>query len=141
MQLQPFVDMIMCGDDPEGRPKPDPHNALHICKTLKVSPTDTIMVGDTPADTLMGQQAALGLTVGVLTGVGDLRDLQDADVIVKDVHECVDMILPNSNQEQPVYQVLELLSNLCYQIYTRAFRILGDDERHFQNCPEVAAPS
>ena len=47
------------------------------------------MVGDTPADTLMGQQAALGLTVGVLTGVGGLGDLQAADVIVKDVNECV----------------------------------------------------
>ena len=58
------------------------------------------------ADTLMGQQAALGLTVGVLTGVGGLHDLQDADVIVKDVHECVDMILPQSHREKPiVYQV------------------------------------
>lgn len=111
MKLNPYVDMIMCGDDPKGRPKPDPHNALHICRNLNVSPSDTIMVGDTPADTLMGQQAALGLTVGVLTGVGGLRDLQDADVILKDVHECVDMIIPHDNEasarENPVvYQVL-----------------------------------
>ena len=66
------------------------------------------MVGDTPADTLMGQQAALGLTVGVLTGVGGLGDLQAADVIVKDVNECVDMILPDqaSQRTNPVvYQV------------------------------------
>lgn len=108
MMLEPYVDMIMCGDDPKGKPKPNPHNALHICKELNVSPTDTIMVGDTPADTLMGQQAALGLTVGVLTGVGGLGDLQAADVIVSDVHECVDMILPDqaSQRKKPVvYQV------------------------------------
>ena len=108
MKLTPYVDMIMCGDDPSGKPKPNPHNALHICKELNVSPTDTIMVGDTPADTLMGQQAALGLTVGVLTGVGGMGDLQAADVIVKDVHECVDMILPDqaSQRTKPVvYQV------------------------------------
>ena len=42
----------------------------------------------------MGQQAQLGLSVGVLTGVGDKDDLADADVIVENVHECVDMILP-----------------------------------------------
>ena len=51
------------------------------------------MVGDTPADTLMGQKAKLGLTVGVLSGVGDKEDLADADVIVNDVTNCVDMIL------------------------------------------------
>jgi len=97
----------MCGDDPKGKPKPNPHNALHICKELNVSPSFTIMVGDTPADTLMGQQAALGLTVGVLTGVGGMGDLQAADVIVKDVHECVDMILPDPSQRTKpvVYQV------------------------------------
>ena len=56
-------------------------------------PADAIMVGDTPADTLMGQKAKLGLTVGVLSGVGDKDDLADADVIVSDVTHCVDMIL------------------------------------------------
>ena len=106
MKLEPYVDMILCGDDSHGKPKPDPHNALHICKHLKVSPTNTIMVGDPPADTLMGQQANLGLTVGVLTGVGGMNDLHTADVIVKDVHECVDMILPDSQRTRPpVYQV------------------------------------
>merc|ERR1712045_360591 len=108
MKLDSYVDMIVCGDDPDGKPKPNPHNCLHICKKLNVSPTDTIMVGDTPADTLMGQQAQLGLTVGVLTGVGGLHDLRDADVILSDVKECVDMILPEHAvpQEKPIaYQV------------------------------------
>ena len=107
-RLGSYVDMIMCGDDPEGKPKPNPHNALHICKQMGVSPSDSIMVGDTPADTLMGQQAALGLTVGVLTGVGNMHDLKDADVIVGDVKECVDMILPDRSvvRDNPfVYQV------------------------------------
>jgi phosphoglycolate phosphatase-like HAD superfamily hydrolase len=107
-KLEPYVDMIMCGDDPEGKPKPNPHNALHICNELNVSPSNTIMVGDTPADTLMGQQAALGLTIGVLTGVGSLHDLTDADIIVSDVKECVDMILPDHKhpRDKPVvYQV------------------------------------
>ena len=64
MNLDPYVDMIMCGDDPEGKPKPNPHNALHICKKLGVSPSETIMVGDTPADTLMGQQGMYYISMG-----------------------------------------------------------------------------
>ncbi len=80
-----LVDRVVCGDDPDSRPKPDPHNALRICSSLGVSPGAAIMVGDTPADTLMGQQAGLGLTVGVLSGVGGVEDLADADVIARDV--------------------------------------------------------
>ena len=68
LSLSSFVDLVLCGDDADSISKPDPHNALFICDQLGVSPGDTIMVGDTPADTIMGQQANLGLTVGVLTG-------------------------------------------------------------------------
>jgi len=103
--LTSYIDMIVCGDDKEGKPKPNPHNALYICDKLGVRPSDTIMVGDTPADTLMGQQAKLGLTVGVLTGVGNIHDLTDADVIVSDVKECIEMILPQQKDEQKVHHI------------------------------------
>ena len=106
--LGQYIDMIVCGDDAESKPKPNPHNALYICDTLGVRPSDTIMVGDTPADTLMGQQAKLGLTVGVMTGVGGLHDLIDADVIVGDVNECVEMILPTAvgqEEEQKIHHI------------------------------------
>ena len=104
-QLTPYIDMMVCGDDAEGKPKPDPHNALYICEKLGVRPSDTIMVGDTPADTLMGQQAKLGLTVGVLSGVGNIHDLLDADVIVSDVRECIEMILPQEKEEQKIHHI------------------------------------
>ncbi|TRY63969.1 hypothetical protein TCAL_11167 [Tigriopus californicus] len=104
--LNSLVEMSVCGDDSFSKPKPDPHNALYICDKLNVRPSDTIMVGDTPADTLMGQQAKLGLTVGVLTGVGGKTDLADADVIVDDVEECVDMLLPHpTSVRSRVHQV------------------------------------
>ena len=98
--LSKYIDMMVCGDDPKSMPKPSPHNALWICEALGVRPADTIMVGDTPADTLMGQQAKLGLTVGVLTGVGGVSDLIDADVIVKDVSDCIDLILPPEDSDE-----------------------------------------
>ena len=50
---------------------------------LTIILTATGQVGDTPADTIMGQAANLGLTIGVLTGVGAHRDLVDADIIVQ----------------------------------------------------------
>ncbi len=141
MRLESYVDMIMCGDDPKGKPKPDPHNALYICDKMGVCPSDTIMVGDTPADTLMGQQAALGLTVGVLTGVGDLHDLTDADVIVSDVTECVDMILPQSaHRDKPiVYQVRNLLDHGQVRIMYSSFS--GDEQRHFQDRSAIVVAS
>ena len=48
----------------------------------------------------MTTQAKLGLTIGVLTGIGNQHDLSDADVLVLDVNECVDMVLPNERQGQ-----------------------------------------
>ena len=113
--LEGLVDIIMCGDDAHGKPKPNPHNANYICQKLGVKPSETIMVGDTPADTLMGQHADLGLTVGVLTGVGDKDDLIDADVIVHDVAELVELILPESIQQNKP----ELSGGRIHQVTTR----------------------
>ena len=47
----------------------------------------------------MGQAANLGLTVGVLTGVGDNKDLSDADLIVPEVGDVIDLITPTEKSE------------------------------------------
>merc|ERR1712106_369584 len=85
LSLSHLVDIVVCGDDEVSLARPDPHNAIHICKELNIDLSEAIMVGDTPADTIMGQAANLGLTIGVLTGVGTNEDLTHADVIVNDV--------------------------------------------------------
>ena len=99
LSLDSFVDLVLCGDDKDSISKPNPHNALFICDKLGVEPGQAIMVGDTPADTIMGQRAQLGLTIGVLTGVGDHGDLADADIIVNDVGGVVDLICPDLTKE------------------------------------------
>ena len=69
----------------------------------------------------VGQQAKLGLTVGVLSGVGGVGDLIDADVIVNDITTMIDLILP----EDPDQQVWSLT-----QFYSVAFsqsRISGKE--------------
>jgi len=105
LSLDPLVDMVLCGDDKDSISKPNPHNALFICDKLGVSPEQTIMVGDTPADTIMGQTASLGLTVGVLSGVGDNKDLADADLIVPDVGDVVGLVCPDSSEAVSSIQI------------------------------------
>jgi len=100
LSLSSYVDMVLCGDDKDSISKPNPHNALFICEKLGVSPSKTIMVGDTPADTIMSQQAQLGLTLGVLTGVGDHSDLSDADLILSNVDDVVNIVCPDGGKTQ-----------------------------------------
>merc|ERR1711892_617086 len=99
LSLSYLVDIVVCGDDEVSVAKPDPNNAIHICKELNIDLSEAIMVGDTPADTIMGQAANLGLTIGVLTGVGTNEALTHADVIVNDVSEVVDLISPNADSK------------------------------------------
>ena len=47
----------------------------------------------------MGQAANLGLTVGVLTGVGDNKDLSDADLIVPEVGDIIDLVTASEKSE------------------------------------------
>jgi len=106
LSLSSYVDMVLCGDDKDSISKPNPHNALFICEKLGVSPSKAIMVGDTPADTIMGQQAQLGLTVGVLTGVGDHSDLSDADLILSNVDDVVNIVCPEEKTQESSSQTM-----------------------------------
>ncbi|TMS36018.1 hypothetical protein L596_003287 [Steinernema carpocapsae] len=92
--LEEYVDLIVCGDDDGAQPKPNPHNALAICRALKVNPSDALMVGDTLADMGMGKSAKLGATIGVLSGIGEHHELDPhADHLVKHVGELMPIVL------------------------------------------------
>jgi len=78
---------ITCADDGI-RTKPAPDAVLHLCGRLGISPARTAVVGDSPADLLMGRAAGAGRCIGVLTGVGDRASLgQLADVVLGSVAE------------------------------------------------------
>ncbi|KAL8593053.1 hypothetical protein ACOMHN_017979 [Nucella lapillus] len=95
LKLMKYVDMVVCGDDRDSHPKPAPQNVWRICQTLDVSPSDTVMVGDTKTDVRMGHAAKLGWTVGVLSGVGDTEELlPEADHIISKVSDLLPLILP-----------------------------------------------
>ena len=78
--------------------------------------TSILQVGDTPADTIMGQAANLGLTVGVLTGVGDNQDLSDADLIVPEVGDVIDLVTPTAKQLDMVRRDLTQHTSIILKI-------------------------
>ncbi len=78
------------GADGVREPKPHPEMVHRLCEQVGVAPADTVVVGDAVADVLMGREAGVALTVGVLTGVTTAADFADhADVVVASLAELV----------------------------------------------------
>jgi phosphoglycolate phosphatase-like HAD superfamily hydrolase len=78
---------ITCADDGL-RTKPAPDPVLHLCGRLGIAPARTAVVGDSPADLVMGRSAGATRCIGVLTGVGDRTSLGPlADVVLESVAE------------------------------------------------------
>lgn len=78
---------IVCADDGI-RTKPAPDPVLHLCRMLGIEPRRTAVVGDSPADLLMGRQAGAARSIAVLTGVGDRASLEPyADAVIGSIAE------------------------------------------------------
>lgn len=93
-----YTDMLMCGDDPISQPRPSAHNALLICDELKVSPSKTVVVGDSVGDLQMGQSAFVMQKIGVLSGVGSEEQLKlFADHVVSSIGNISNIILQKGN--------------------------------------------
>jgi phosphoglycolate phosphatase-like HAD superfamily hydrolase len=56
-------------------PKPAPDGILECLRRLKVLPSHAIVIGDTPLDIRAGKAAGT-LTIGVLSGIGSLAQLE-----------------------------------------------------------------
>jgi phosphoglycolate phosphatase len=71
------------GADGVSASKPHPEMVHRLCDTAGVRPHDAVVVGDAVADMLMGREAGVALTVGVLTGVTGADELgRHADVVL-----------------------------------------------------------
>lgn len=67
--------------------KPDPGMVAAFCAAAGVAAAEVAMVGDTPADLMMGRAAGCGLTVGVLTGGLERPALEKhADIVLDTIH-------------------------------------------------------
>ena len=95
LDVNHYIDILICGDDSDSIPKPAPDNALRICQKLNVHPQNTAMIGDTKTDILMSKSANLGLTIGVLSGVCTIDDLSPgADHVIENIDHMLPLIMP-----------------------------------------------
>jgi phosphoglycolate phosphatase len=87
-----WLDAII-GADQGFAAKPSPEMVHYLCGQLGVAPEQAIMVGDTPADMLMGRAAGAGLVVGVLSGTASAAVLEPlADMILPSVADLADLV-------------------------------------------------
>ena len=85
--LAGLLDAVL-GADGVSLCKPHPEMVHRLCETVGVPPGQTVVVGDAVADVLMGREARVALTVGVLTGVTTAAGFDGhADVVVGSLDE------------------------------------------------------
>jgi len=88
LDMEGLFDIVLCAGD-VNPPKPHPQTILTICRQLSVSSQETILIGDTVTDMLMGKKAGVALTVGILEGgVTPREELEKvADIVIDSIRE------------------------------------------------------
>ena len=81
-----MFDAIITSDDNVAR-KPHPNTILELLRRVEVPTQYAMVVGDHMYDAIGGHQAKVRLTVGILHGFGEAKELLNAgaDVLVKDL--------------------------------------------------------
>ncbi len=80
-------DSITSDEVTKGRPYP--YMIQELCRRARVTPNETIKVGDTPADLQEGKAAAVGLNIGVVYGTHTKEQLiqHEPDALLSDIRE------------------------------------------------------
>ena len=91
LKINEYVDYLVCGNDNISS-KPSPEPIWKICSKLNVNVSNTIMVGDTISDIHAGLNSKCGKIVGVLSGKYNGFDLDEADVILKNIDDIPSVI-------------------------------------------------
>ncbi len=86
--LSSYFDVVVCGDQVK-KPKPAPDAILKACRTLGISPTDAVYVGDGPQDVAAGKSAGCFM-VGITTTCGRER-LEGTDIIIESLSQLLDL--------------------------------------------------
>ena len=91
--IKDLLEVIIAADDaPLKKPAPDP--LLMGARKLDVSPAQCMYVGDSRTDIQAGKAAGM-LTVGVLTGIDDLKALQqeEPDAVIDNIANLKNMLI------------------------------------------------
>jgi HAD superfamily hydrolase (TIGR01509 family) len=94
--LRQLVDVSVWGDDVE-RVKPDPDGVLRAMRWLNVEAHSTLVIGDSPADILMGRAAGARTAAALWGGASPERLLAQApDFALESPHHLLEMLNTNS---------------------------------------------
>lgn len=88
LKIDGLFDMVLCWGE-VSPPKPHPETILTICRSLSVSPDETVMIGDSVTDMVMGKRAGVALTIGILEGgVTPREELERvADIVIESIRD------------------------------------------------------
>jgi phosphoglycolate phosphatase len=95
LQVEGALDLFdyVIGSDSGYGAKPDPEPLLALATKMDVSASNCVMVGDSTYDLIAGRSAGM-YTVGVLTGLAEIKDLTNlADVVLPDISHLAAWIL------------------------------------------------
>ena len=90
-ELKTYFDLIITSDKSKYQ-KPNPMILNPIFNKYKISSSEIIMVGDTPTDIILGKNANLGMTIGVLSGTGKYEHLTFADIVLPSIRSIEDIM-------------------------------------------------
>lgn len=87
--IRDYFDLIVTSDSSTYQ-KPQRGLMDDMLAALGIQREETVMVGDTEMDIMLGRNSDVYQTVGVLSGSGDEQDLRDADIILNSVVDLID---------------------------------------------------
>ncbi len=91
-----FVSIIGIDDVPSGKPAPD--MVFAACERLGYSPSEVIVVGDSPADLVMGRAAGAAACIGVTGGFATSERLSMvADALLPTAAALQDLVVPSGS--------------------------------------------
>ncbi len=88
LDMDDLFDVVLCWGE-VNPPKPHPETIFTICRHLAISPHETVMVGDSVTDMMMGKRAGVALTIGILEGgVTPREELEKvADMVITSIRD------------------------------------------------------
>lgn len=81
-----YIDLVV-GADSVGQSKPAPDMVKKICDHFHIKPGDTILIGDTVMDAMLGRNSGIQLSIGI-TGIVSREILEEhMDMVLDSLEE------------------------------------------------------
>ena len=99
-ELSKYIQHSQGSDTDQHIHKPDPAFFLHLCQRLNVTPSQTLMVGDSQLDIQMAKQAGAAGTIGISSATALAPWLIEADGLLAQVNQLQIHVTPMGNLHQ-----------------------------------------